>query len=501
MEIDLKRAAELIEAYRRKTIVGNPSSPFEPTDRVSKVAPTKLDEKRHHTPVTKQQKIEDRRVFPKIVQVHGIVSRIRPIGRYLGCMDLYPIIRSETKLHDVNHASLRLESELITLMVAADDIDDLEVFRDIKHQVHIGDIVQVFGYLLFPLKYDRFPNPEIQVKQIKVISAWNTKQMGNFSLAFIRGRHEEEKEVRDILVKESQQSEKSRSLCKRFINSGKCGKPNCTYRHFLTKGESRGLIQYAWKQSRLEIRQQKPSTDGDSIPGSDKRKHSRRAQVFCEWLKKTFGDRLLQQGVLDVAGGRGDVAVELLLLGGFNNCTVIDPRPVKLSKRQRRRLEERKTELLSQKESNEDITPLKLAPQKQELFGEKFIRDQANQELLKNAGLFVGMHPDQATEPIVDWALKLNKPFAVIPCCVFGYEHRDRKLRNGNPVYSYEDYVNYLQEKDPAIQRTFLPFHGKNQVLYKLPATQTMNTKPSPSTDASQFFAVPCEEKSGEMLT
>lgn len=29
------------------------------------------------------------------------------------------------------------------------------------------------------------------------------------------------------------------------------------------------------------------------------------------------------------------------------------------------------------------------------------------------------MHADQATEPLVDWALALNKPFAVLPCCVF----------------------------------------------------------------------------------
>ena len=29
------------------------------------------------------------------------------------------------------------------------------------------------------------------------------------------------------------------------------------------------------------------------------------------------------------------------------------------------------------------------------------------------------MHPDQATEPIVDLALRLGVPFAVVPCCVY----------------------------------------------------------------------------------
>ena len=31
----------------------------------------------------------------------------------------------------------------------------------------------------------------------------------------------------------------------------------------------------------------------------------------------------------------------------------------------------------------------------------------------------VGLHPDEATEAIVDCALAHGKPFAVVPCCVF----------------------------------------------------------------------------------
>ena len=31
----------------------------------------------------------------------------------------------------------------------------------------------------------------------------------------------------------------------------------------------------------------------------------------------------------------------------------------------------------------------------------------------------IGLHPDEATEAIVDCALAHNKPFAVVPCCVF----------------------------------------------------------------------------------
>ena len=40
-------------------------------------------------------------------------------------------------------------------------------------------------------------------------------------------------------------------------------------------------------------------------------------------------------------------------------------------------------------------------------------------ELLLNCSVIVGMHPDQATEAIVDAALRADRPFAVVPCCVY----------------------------------------------------------------------------------
>ena len=44
--------------------------------------------------------------------------------------------------------------------------------------------------------------------------------------------------------------------------------------------------------------------------------------------------------------------------------------------------------------------------------------------------IIIGMHPDQATESIVDMALKYQKPFAVVPCCVFSEENPHRRLKN-----------------------------------------------------------------------
>ena len=40
-------------------------------------------------------------------------------------------------------------------------------------------------------------------------------------------------------------------------------------------------------------------------------------------------------------------------------------------------------------------------------------------DIVRNCSIVVGMHPDQAAEHIVDFALAMGKPFAVIPCCVY----------------------------------------------------------------------------------
>lgn len=81
------------------------------------------------------------------------------------------------------------------------------------------------------------------------------------------------------------------------------------------------------------------------------------------------------------------------------------------------------------------------------------------------------MHPDEATDAIVDAALLLDKPFVVVPCCVFGHQflHRVRPTPPGGRVVSYEDLVAYLQAKHPSIEKAFLPFDGKNLVLFRRP--------------------------------
>jgi hypothetical protein len=83
------------------------------------------------------------------------------------------------------------------------------------------------------------------------------------------------------------------------------------------------------------------------------------------------------------------------------------------------------------------------------------------------------MHPDEATEPLVDQALARGIPFVVVPCCVFPSKFPDRRTPQGTPVVTYQEFIAYLKAKAPFARTAHLPFKGRNTVLYCLPGDMT----------------------------
>ena len=105
--------------------------------------------------------------------------------------------------------------------------------------------------------------------------------------------------------------------------------------------------------------------------------------------------------------------------------------------------------------------------------------------------LLFGLHPDQCTEDILDVALSHNISVAIVPCCVYPDLFPSRRMMprdeginsesvsqrmgssskdedaNINPVRSYDDFLQYLMDKDDGLQIGVLPFEGKNKVIYK----------------------------------
>lgn len=128
---------------------------------------------------------------------------------------------------------------------------------------------------------------------------------------------------------------------------------------------------------------------------------------------------------------------------------------------------------------------------------------------LSSCSLVVGLHPDQATDGILEFALAHGKPFAIVPCCVFPTLFTQRRLRGGGggggelpasslaaandgdsaaglrdrpvgsdlsaadsgggvPVVSHGQLVAYLAERGgPGSRVVHLPLMGANTVVYR----------------------------------
>ena len=190
----------------------------------------------------------------------------------------------------------------------------------------------------------------------------------------------------------------------------------------------------------------------------NKKHKALRAKIFASFLTDTFGKEFFSKGqVLDVAGGKGALSLELTLQSQAL-CTIIDPMIrgnkdyFSYSGRDAKRIQRMN-----------GTVPNHIA--------KYFARN--NDECLQLANTFsciIGLHPDECTEDILDVAIQLNKPAAIVPCCVFASASPFRKLKDGTPVWSYEQFLLYLMEKDEKrIQRFSLPFEGKNQALVFIP--------------------------------
>lgn len=176
--------------------------------------------------------------------------------------------------------------------------------------------------------------------------------------------------------------------------------------------------------------------------------------------------RALENGVWDVAGGVGLASMSLSLRG--IRSTVVDPRSSAgcLAKRDRRAYKNALLEspFLPPFETKRAWVGKPPNDTKQPVgFADLPVVDDCCE-----ASCIVALHPDEATEPAVDLAIRHEVPFCVIPCCVFAKLFPNRRLPDGGPVSSYENLLDYLQAKHKSIQRIALPFEGANIALWSI---------------------------------
>ena len=224
-----------------------------------------------------------------------------------------------------------------------------------------------------------------------------------------------------------------------------------------------------------------------------------RAARFAKWLVDMYGLEQLScgSGVLDIAGGRGDLAFQLCCRYGVP-CTVIDPVPMRPSAKQQRLMEHRRRmwddlhsndaaraaqwshrfstceEQLGRPERPHQLLRLfvpafttettKPADYTEESAGPAVGMSPA--QLWQHCSVVVGFHPDEATSPIVECSLRARKPFAVVPCCVYPSMFPHRRTPSNEPVRTYTQLCEHIVGLSPDVRTALLDIPGRNLVCF-----------------------------------
>ncbi|KAK1932538.1 hypothetical protein P3T76_012122 [Phytophthora citrophthora] len=369
------------------------------------------------------------------------------------------------------HLSKGLVFELLEVMIRAQEgILDFAAIRQINWDVHLGDVVKSQGVLQRKCHEGHLDGWLFVLHSIQVEESWSLHHKGSvFSYS------DPDKKAGDaalagkgsfVLPPSSKAGASNKytnmvvldgfNACKYYFSSS--GGTNCLRGeqcHFWHgKPEDFKENRRRWMEKRLEQRAKAAHLAGDGGDPHSKIDKAQRSRIFCDWLVESLSEERLAagMGVVDVAGGKGDIPIQLWIQRGIPT-TLIDPRPMKLGKYNRK--------LVAKAETTKGR---KMSRQLLRCLDEETLK--LHSELFADCSLLVGMHPDEATEAIVDSALALGKPFAIVPCCVMSRVFPDRRCQDGTPIDTYDTFVRYLLEKHPSIRSAFLPFAGRNQVLY-----------------------------------
>jgi len=274
------------------------------------------------------------------------------------------------------------------------------------------------------------------------------------------------------------------------------------------------------EQGRLRARElaaAKQSQPSTSTRHGARNQH--RHKHFAKWILSTFPhvleecidndlnlvDPPTRKHILDVAGGKGELSARLTLCHALH-VVMVDPRqaditsvymkdvvpklPNKWQTSVKKRIHDNPMfvqDLLRRRYKqlvmHFDIPDPELcsdklhdAKQRKESI-ERNTSDDLNYQI-QNASLIIGLHSDGATEAIVDVALCYNKPFVVVPCCVFPNLFNNRFItveecdETGDlksrqiPVRTHEQFCAYLLNKDPRFKKEKLQFEGRNIAIW-----------------------------------
>jgi len=153
---------------------------------------------------------------------------------------------------------------------------------------------------------------------------------------------------------------------------------------------------------------------------------SRRYHEFAKFIAKNFSDRSLR--IADVAGGKGYLQLSLRELG-YQNVKTFDKRYKRLHKI-------------------------------------NYQYGWFSYDTNEHFDLVVGMHPDEGTDHIIEYAKKNQSNFVVCPCCV-----KPSARPFTSPKSDFANWLNHLKRLANGFRlgETQLRISGKNTILWGVP--------------------------------
>jgi hypothetical protein len=237
----------------------------------------------------------------------------------------------------------------------------------------------------------------------------------------------------------------------------------CVKRHFFVDDAERSASALSTKK-----RKNRPTFASSSSVKSllhSEFGHNHRVKCFANFLCDAFGvDRLNSGcGVLDIGGGRGILSRELVHRGVA--ATVVDPRGWSSS------LFLSLFVLYFCLRSScflNHSAPTPTPDQDRTLystlqcrFDAAFLSAPSTGGVVRDSSVLVSLHPHDVTEAIIDAAVALNKPFALVACCPASFNHV-------SGVDSYASLVQWLTNRHESIRHRSLGLGMDATVIFRL---------------------------------
>ncbi|KAJ3227626.1 hypothetical protein HK099_001133 [Clydaea vesicula] len=372
--------------------------------------------------------------FSSVENRVGIILKLSSLGKNLEFLTVYNLNLKELKNFDNNFSTTEEVFEI--------------VFKKVDSNTTIGKVGDLINVELFPELDEKTSLQKVSRKGFKCFQLLN-KIEENIYLGLDKSEFLLELDIVlwDLTL------ENSANLGMQLLKIMSLSFSNFNRHEFFTKSEELKVMEEINLKSKANKKKDfEMNTHEGDFHLCEKVEKTKSDKEFTKWIIKTFGKSYLQagSGVIDIAGGKGHITFQLHCIENIN-CTLVEPREVILRSWQRKLIKKQNLVTFQHKKN---------------FFNKEFCLESSNTEMLKNCSILIGMHPDQATDEIVDFALKNWKSFAVVPCCVFSNLFPNRRTSAGKHVRTYQEYIDYLLGKHADIKKDFLNSEGRNIIIY-----------------------------------